>query len=535
MNKLSITKDEFFNYYPEMQGYYDIFTTNFKSDKEFEEQYLTSKLWRMNNLYMIIDKHGDKVPFIMNKAQHKVYSALLEHLRLIILKSRQQGISTFWLIYFFDDAIFTDDLNIGLMAQGADESSTLLERVKFSWDNLDVSIKEFLGVANDKDNSKAFSFTNNSTIFIRTSFRSATLHRLHISELGKIANKYPEKAKETNTGTLQTIGRSGIVAIESTAEGDNMFKSKWDRAYEHIGPYAYKDLKAVFLSWLDDPDCVLEVKQVELPRHRDYFEKLQVELGLIITRPQRNFYIMQERELSDNDEADIKQEYPSTPEEAFSAVREGSYYAKQYTKLKKLGRITPNLYDRNIDTEIVMDLGMNDTFVLGFFQYYQGYDRLVHEYMNSGEGLEHYVNYINDWAIENQASIGTITAPHDIRVRELGTGISRLSRLRELGVRKIQVLPKLKINDGIEAVRRMITILHIDETCEYCSGCLKNYSKEWDDRRQNWKDKPLHDEWSHGADMLRGRAMSKKRYSKHHKNIAPKAKSRRNKLRGICI
>ena len=514
---LKITKEQFDQFYPMMNMYKHIFTDEFTSDKQFIEEYLPSKLWRMNNLYKIVDKDGgEPIPFIMKWSQHVVYAASLIHPRLIILKSRQQGISTFWLISMFDDALFNDNFNIGLMAQGADEATTLLERVKFVWENLDESIKNLLGIANDKDNAKAFSFTNNSSIFIRTSFRSATLQRLHISELGKIANKTPEKAKETNTGTLQTIKAGNTVVIESTAEGDNMFKTKWDKAYNHAGPYASKDFKAIFLSWLDDPDCISYVDEYQSRGVQDYFETLEETLHRRISREQRNFWIMQKRELDDSGkDTDIFQEYPATPEEAFSANREGAYYLKQYNMhIAGKSRILEHIFDVNLAVDVVLDLGMNDDFVMGFFQFDGKYERLVHEYRNSGEGLDHYVSYMFNWRDKNNAKIDWTICPHDIKVRDLSAegGITRKQRLRELGVTKITVVDKSRINAGIEAVRRMIPWLIMDKSCTYIDGCLKNYSKEWDDKLETWKDKPLHNEWSHGADMLRMRAMSKSRY-----------------------
>lgn len=518
MNEMSITRAQFREYYPTLVPYIDIFYKEFKSDQQFLEEYLVSKLWRLNNLYTIINKDGDRVPFVMNKSQHKVYAAMLEHVRLIILKSRQQGISTFWLIDFFDDALFIPDLNIGLMAQGADEAATLLERVKFSWDNLDQTIKDYLAIKKVKDNAKAFSFSNNSTLFIRTSFRSATLQRMHISELGKIANKHPEKAKETNTGTLQAIKGGNPIAIESTAEGDNMFKSKWDKAVEHTGPLAPKDFKPVFLSWLEDPDCWCDVPQHINKEAEEYFAKIELELGQRIVKQQRWFWVMQKRELDDSDEdTDMYQEYPSTPEEAFSAVRDGTFYAKDFRKkIIEKNQIVPNLLDTNLEVDVVMDLGMDDEMCLGFWQDHANQDRLVHEYSNSGEGLEHYVNYMNDWFEKNKADPGVVTVPHDIKVKELGTGYTRLKRLRELGVRKIRVLKKAKIQDGIEAVRRLMNHWWIDETCEHVQTCFKNYSKEWDNMYQCWKNMvgtgTKNKKFTHGADMVRYRAMSKRKY-----------------------
>lgn len=535
---LSITEEQFDEFYPSMKEYKYIFYRDFKTDEEFTNVYLPSKLWRLNNIYTIVNKHGDAVPFVMSWAQHKVYSAYLKHPRLIILKSRQQGISTLWLMLFFDDAVFSDNYNIGLMAQGADEASTLLERVKFAWDKLDDSIKSFLEIANDKDNAKAFSFTNGSTIFIRTSFRSATLQRLHISELGKIANKNPDKAKETNTGTLQTLGRTAGLAIESTAEGDNMFKTKWDIAYEHVGPYGYKDLLAVFLSWTDDPDCVSDKEEVLTPTHKEYFADIEVAIKKRLTKEQKWFWIMQERELADSDDSDIYQEYPATPEEAFSAVRVGTYYSSSIKEhiIKKKRFNLVGLYDSNLDVDVVMDLGMNDEFVLGFWQRYREEDRLIHTYHNSGEGLEHYVNYMYD----RPYNIGRVICPHDIRVKELSTGQSRLHALRKLGVRRIRVLPRLSINAGIEAVRVLIKNLWIDEEAEYGYKGLCNYSKEWDGVRGVWKDKPLHNEWSHPADMIRYRAVSLRLYKgadveRRQASNRQRKRNQSNVVDGICL
>ena len=530
---LSITEDEFDRLYPQLfESKYIFYGNNWTDDKDFVENYLSSKLWRMNNLYTIIDKDGEKRQFLMNPSQHKVYAASLIHPRLIILKSRQQGISTFWLIYFFDKAIIEGDMNLGLMAQGLDEAETLLRRIKFAWLNLDDSIKQFFQLDTSKENSKEFSFTNNSTIFIRTSFRSATLQGLHISELGKIANKTPERAKETKTGTLQAIKGGNPVALESTAEGDNMFKKSWDEAYNHKGPLAPKDFLWVFLSWLDDDDCWLDVPQQLTEEQEEYFERLELEVGFRICDERRWFWVMQYRELGD----DIYQEYPSTPDEAFQASRDGAYYAKAYrTHIINKKRIIAKLFDPAIDVDIVMDLGMNDDFVLGFFQDYHGEDRLIHEYKNSGEGLEHYVNYINDWAEDTRANIGETYVPHDVKVKELGTGQSRLHRLRELGVRRIRVLPRAAVADGIEAVRRMIPFLYLDASCEYIQACFMNYSKEWDEKLQIWKDTPLHNEFSHGADMMRYRAMSKKEYYKPGQGKRSVRSKKRKYNRGLCI
>ena len=371
---LAITEEQFNELYPDMMGYYDFFNEPPPADianKEFETRYLSSKLWRLNNCYTIIGKDGNPCTFKMNYAQHVVYARTRQHPRIVILKSRQQGISTFWLVSYFDDAVFCPFLNLGLMAQGTDEASTLLERTKFLWDTLDDSVKQFIGVSLDKDNSKQFSFSNKSTIFIRVSFRSTTLQRLHVSEFGKIANQYPKRAKEVKTGTLQALGKGQTGVIESTAEGRNAFKTMWDDSVAALesGQMTPKDFYPIFLSWLNDPDCNIEVDQTEDAEATKYFAELEEKLNIKLTRTQKNFWITQRRELG----GDIFQEYPATPEEAFTASRDGTWYAKSFNENVVRGKKwRPNVHDANLPVDVYLDLGVDDYFVLVFNQWHRG-------------------------------------------------------------------------------------------------------------------------------------------------------------------
>lgn len=510
---LRISEKTFNRLYPYLEGHYNFFNNPVPADiskEDFERIYLPSKLWRLNNLYTVVDKHGNAVRFVMNEAQHVVYAMTRQHPRVIILKSRQQGISTFWLVSYFDDGLFQELLAIGLMAQGVDEASTLLERTKFLWDKLDPDIKAYLNRSLEKDNAKSFTFNNHSQIFIRVSFRSTTLQRLHISEFGKIANHSPKKAKEVKTGTLQALAVGNTGVIESTAEGRNMFKEMWDASVTALasGQIAPKDFYPVFLSWLDDPDCLSPVYQTATAEQEKYFASIEEKTGRVLTQEQKNFWIIQYRELG----GDIHQEYPATPEEAFTAAKDGTYYSRAYMEnVIRGGNMVKDLYDPNLPLDVYMDLGVDDYFVLGFVQWYDGKYRIVDEYWNNGYSIQHYLEVILE---RYPDAIRTICGPHDLAVRELssmGSGGRAKSRedivrewLREhMPSAKLRVLPKLSIADGIAAVRRMIPNMMIDVKCTYIHDCCLGYSKEWDDKLQVWKDTPLHDEYSHGADMLR--------------------------------
>ncbi len=506
---INLSKEHFTEFYPDLAHLYERYSKPpvFKSKKEFEAKYLTSKLWRINNIYTIINKDGNAVTFEMNFAQHQVYSASRIHPRLIILKSRQQGISTLWLVSYFDDAAFKKNMNLGLMAQGSDEAATLLERTKFLWDKLSDNVKAFTGVKLNKDNSKEFSFTNDSKIFIRVSFRSATLQRLHISEFGKIANQFPKRARETKTGTLQALGKGNTGIIESTAEGVNDFKDMWDKAeVAALGELTAKDFKPVFLPWYKDPDCVEPILQVVDEDAAAYFKKTEETTGAKLTVRQRNFWISQRREL----EGDIFQEYPATPAEAFSASKNGSYWSTKFAELVVgRGRVVKGLYDPNLDVDIFFDLGVDDYMVMGFAQWWRGEYHIIDEYWNNGYGLEHYV----DEAKERGYPIRSLRLPHDIEVRELMTGKggraeTRADLLRKMLRKKklpwkVLTMKKGSIADSIESVRGMLGDLWIDSRCTYLIECFHKYSKEWDDKLQVWKKTPRHDEWSHGADVIR--------------------------------
>lgn len=495
---LSISKEQFLKFYSHLtvSNYEDIFFRSPKDRKDIIVNMLPSKLWRLNNLYTIVNKVGKRVPFIMNTSQHKVFAYSLSYARLIILKSRQQGISTLWLVSFFDDVCFLPDLSVGLQAQGKDEASTLLSRTKILWDTLSLEIKSLLGITKGKDSTTEIGLSNGSKIFIRTSFRSATLQRLHVSELGKIANKYPERAKEVKTGTLQAISPENTAIIESTAEGTNEFKSMWDTAYLFHGTRSLRDFFPVFLSWLQDPDCVELVHQYETTEDKKYFDTLEETLQISLTQEQKNFWIIKKRELGD----EIFREYPATPEEAFMVTREGTYYAKLYvTKVVKQQRVIKELYDRNLPVQVAVDLGMNNENVLSFFQIYNEEYRIVDEYVNSGEDIEHYV-----LKMSSMYNIAHLILPHDARVRELTSGQTREERFRELGCNNITVLDRTSLLDGIELFRTVLkTKFFIDPKCSYLISCILNYTREWDDRYQVWKDKPMKSTFNNGADSLR--------------------------------
>jgi hypothetical protein len=333
------------------------------------------------------------------------------------------------------------------------------------WDELDERVKTLVGLSLnkvsdfessptlaknidsgklflEKNNSSGLYFSNGSILKIGN-FRGDTLQSLHVSELGKIARKFPEKARELQTGAFQAVSVRNTISIESTAEGSSgLFFDMWKNAESLLKrgiPLTPLDFQPIFLSWVEDADCQLDMP-VEIPKHLDaYFNKVEAQLSDLniygiyvdkLTDKQKWWYVKKYEELGFN----IKQEYPTFPEEAFEQSTEGTYYASEYRNLK----ILPDLYDSNLLVHSSFDLGVNDTFSIGFFQIHPGSGpieertKIIGEYENSGEGLEFYRDVFDALSIKLGWMHGSTYVPHDVKVKELGTGKTRWDVLREL-------------------------------------------------------------------------------------------------------
>lgn len=206
------------------------------------------------------------------------------------------------------------------------------------------------------------------------------------------------------------------------------------------------------------------------------------------------------------DDAIFRQEYYNS----FAAATAGSYYGKIIEKMEEDERIRDVPYDANLPVHTWWDLGVNDSMSIGFFQEFGTETRLVDYLEGSGEGLNYYI----DLMAKKGFVYGKHFAPHDIMVKEMGTGKSRYESAKEFGLSfEVIVLdngdirsavPMLSIQDGIDATRRRLSTLYIDKTkCERLVKSLKHYHKDFDETNKVYRNNPKHDWSSHCADMMR--------------------------------
>ena len=457
--------------------------------------------WRINNLYYIVNKRNEKELFRMNGAQMVLFKNM--HYRNIILKARQLGFTTFKMIFMLDAAIFNDNTRCGVIAHSKDDAGRLFrEKVKFAFDNLPEIIQAQAEAKTDRAGEMVFA--NGSSITVGTSFRGGTLAYLHVSEFGKICAKYPDKAKEIVTGAFESVGSNCVITIESTAEGKQGYFYKYCTKAEQDLLKGLRltnlDWKFFFFAWHLDPEYSIDKMYEAIPqRLLDYFDELQKRYGITLSQGQKNWYALKEKSLGE----EIKREYPSTPKEAFDQIIEGAYYARQFSQLYEKRQITNVPAEPSSLVHTFWDLGVNDMMCIWFIQQAGREYRVVNYYENNGEGFEFYATELTKIAKDNYYHYGLHVAPHDIAVKEMGTGMTRKEKAKQLGI-NFEVAPKLGLLDGIELVRSVLPICWFDESkTEVGLKGLQAYRKEWDDKNGVWKNKPAHDDASHPSDAFR--------------------------------
>lgn len=191
---------------------------------------------------------------------------------------------------------------------------------------------------------------------------------------------------------------------------------------------------------------------------------------------------------------------------SFEAAIQGAYYAQEMKTATSDGRVTNVPYDPAVGVTTAWDLGIGDSTAIFFAQYVGQEIRIIDYYESSGVGLDHYAKVLSKKGYHYSEHI----LPHDVQVKELGTGKSRVETLDALGISDITIAPKLAVDDGIQAARSMIARCWFDEEdCARGIEALRQYRREFDERLKTWRGRPLHDWTSHGADAFRYLAVGK--------------------------
>jgi len=184
---------------------------------------------------------------------------------------------------------------------------------------------------------------------------------------------------------------------------------------------------------------------------------------------------------------------------SFDAAVEGSYYGQILNELEDKKHMQEIPREELSRTFTAWDLGMGDSTSIWVAQLVGTEVRLIDYYENHGVGLDHYVKWIKD----NDYLKAEHILPHDVRVRELGTGKSRMEMLEEAGL-EVKIAPRMGLDDGIQAVRRLLPRCWFNvPQVQNGLNCLRNYRRDYDEKRKIFFERPLHDWSSHGSDSFR--------------------------------
>lgn len=202
--------------------------------------------------------------------------------------------------------------------------------------------------------------------------------------------------------------------------------------------------------------------------------------------------------------AQFMQEY----EVSFNAAILGAFYAREMVMVRNEGRIDGTL--EAIPGQPVhraWDIGVRDDTSIWWFQVVGGQVYVLDFYSTSGVGVDHYAEVIAK-RTENHGWIsGTDFVPHDAKVKEWGTGRTRVETMQGHGLNP-QVVPQAGLLDGINAARLTLPRCVFHDRCEEGIAALEQYRREWDDDKKTFRASPLHDWTSHASDAFRYLALA---------------------------
>lgn len=224
-------------------------------------------------------------------------------------------------------------------------------------------------------------------------------------------------------------------------------------------------------------------------------------LEFIPSRVTDNVYLAENKDymsyLNSIQDEELKRAWLEGSWEGFGV--EGSYYKTQIDQAYIDNRVRPGLYDPLLPVYTWCDLGIRDDFAIVYVQFYNLDIRFIDYDEFDGESIGDAKNRM----YSKGYTYAEHFAPHDINVRDLSTGMSRKDYAAKMGL-YYNTCGNIPVIDGINAVRTRFSKFYFDTVkCELLLKRLRNYRKEFDDKRGFFKDKPVHDINSHAADAVR--------------------------------
>lgn len=355
---------------------------------------LLDEQWRLDNLYKIQTKDSRLVTLRMNRPQRTVHERTKTSRRTVILKSRQVGISTYFLLKYLDKVLFTPHTTAAIIAHDVDTTNLLFEIVQRAYENIPPvkfsdRVKPWLKPEADRKTLRMLKFNEiDSKIYVDQSIRGGTVHALHVSEAAFI-----ERMDEVWAATQESVpAQTGIISVESTANGQgNWFWNTWyngdgwDKVF--FGWHEYEDNRIRELDPLV-PGGPMERFAPSIVAESLTQDEMQQRASYDLDFEQLAWYRYKKSLYGEGAQHLFKQENPATADEAF-VFAQGRFYPEFSPDIHVVPDHEP---PTGVNKFVSMDYGWTNPTSIGLW--YVDYD---------GNCVRYREAYRPHWLIADQA------------------------------------------------------------------------------------------------------------------------------------
>lgn len=487
------------------------------------EAKLSSKQWRMENLYLILPEDGMEPEPLQLRAEQRQFQKERHH-RNFVAKGRKLGMSTFIVLDNGDECLFNANFSAGIIDLAEKDAFDKLGIFKFAWDNgprhpdpAIATLWKMIHKANPltRERDGRLEFANGSTYAAGTSYVGKTPQRLHVSEYGPISAASPAKASKIKRGSINSVPPDGIVDIETTMEGGKFGECYllFSLALENEGkPISKLDWKLHFFPWWGHPSYTLPGGKPNRGDTIDYFAEIEKTHGLKIPLDRQAWYEAKKREQSD----DMYQQFPTTIEECDRQIVPGQIFP-ELKRVRAEGRVKAFNKEPGRPIFTTWDLGSSDN-MSGWLVQPSGRDHCFFSWCaGEGAGAPSVAEVMRAWEAQHGPIAGHFL-PHDANLTDKGSGKTYVDQLVECGIprQSITVVPRIPdLWVGVGEVRKILPNcwFHTETDQPVMSetgaklpggvGRLEGYRKKLDQSTGILRDIPVKDVCDHTADALR--------------------------------
>lgn len=359
---------------------------------------IKDKLWRLENLYKILDKKSQLVKFKLNAVQKRYFRNRTSKRRRI-LKARQFGFTTFGVVDLLDECIWKKNVTACILAHKQDVLPKIFGIVRTAYKSMPEKLKPRIDGSGSMYELR-FPY-NNSKIYTTLEVRGGTIHKLHISEAAFI----PE---ERLRATYQAVPIDGEITQETTPNGLNHFYDAWN-----IGEDGYQNC---FYPWFFHLEYQIPTAPLRLTLEEELLiESARINYDLKLSHAQIAFRRWKIKEFKNNLQAFLA-EYPEDDQTCFLASGANPFDG---FKLKKMLDDCPKEYETNGEIKIYKPFQKSRNYIVS---------------ADVAEGVRRDNSVCDVWCIEDREQVAQF-ASNQVNPSQFSEVIHKMGKLYSIGPR----------------------------------------------------------------------------------------------------